>query len=82
MGRVPFRLAIKNSFWIVAADRNKSQDQCELSEPTVHSIPGLSQIMDGDSHIGTCARKVCAMATVKLLKETSLYTESQFHKSL
>lgn len=70
MGSVPFRLAIKNSFWSVAADRNKSQDQCELSEPAIHSIPGLTQLMNGDSHIETCAHKVCTMATVKLLKET------------
>lgn len=76
---MPFRLAIKYSFWSVATDRNKSQDQCELSEPAVHSIPGLTQLIDDDSHVETCARKVCTMATVKLLKEPGLYTELQVH---
>lgn len=65
---MPFRLAIKNSFWIVAADRNKSQDQCELSEPAVHSIPGLTQLMDRDSHGDISARITCTIATVNTLK--------------
>lgn len=72
---MPFRLAIKNSFWSVVADRNKSQDQCELSELAVHSIPGLTQQMNGDSHIEASARNICTMATIKLVKETGLYTE-------
>lgn len=48
---MPFRLGIKNSFWSVAADRKKSQDQCELSEPAIHSILVLVHLIVSDSHL-------------------------------